>query len=95
MFSGRGGETREALARLLEAAGRGTAFLMVSGASGSGKSSLARAGLPPSLVATKAVAGVGLWRRVVMRPGDAGSDPVPPLARALARGGEGQRRGPR
>jgi hypothetical protein len=86
VFFGRDGESREGLTRLAEAAGRGTAFLMVSGASGSGKSSLARAGLLPSLVATRAVAEVGLWRRVVMRPGDAGGDPVLALARALIAG---------
>jgi hypothetical protein len=86
VFFGRDGEKREGLARLAEAAERGTAFLMVSGASGSGKSSLARAGLLPSLVATKAVARVGLWRRVVMRPGDAGGDPILALTRALVSG---------
>ena len=61
----------------------GRAFLLVSGASGSGKSSLARAGILPALVAPMAVADVGLWRRVVMRPGDAGNDPILALARAL------------
>ena len=86
VFFGRDAETREGLARLAEAAGRGMAFLTVSGPSGCGKSSLARAGLLPSLVATKAVAEVGLWRRVAMRPGDAGGDPVLALARALLAG---------
>jgi hypothetical protein len=86
VFFGRYGEINDGLTRLLEAAEHGTAFLLVTGPSGSGKSSLARAGLVPSLLAPKAVAGVGLWRRVVMRPGDAGGDPVLALARALLPG---------
>lgn len=86
IFYGRDGETRAGLSRLSEAAQSGTAFLLVSGPSGSGKSSLALAGLLPGLVATKAVANVGLWRRVVMRPGDAGGDPLLALARAIVLG---------
>ncbi len=86
IFFGRDGDTRDGLTRLAEAAARGTAFLLVAGASGSGKSSLARAGLLPALVATKAVADVGLWRRAIMRPGDAGADPILALARALVSG---------
>jgi tetratricopeptide (TPR) repeat protein len=86
IFFGRDGNTREGITRLAEAAEAGTAFLLVSGASGSGKSSLARAGLLPSLVATKAIANVGIWRRVVMRPGDAGGNPVAAFTRALLSG---------
>jgi YD repeat-containing protein len=84
LFFGRHGEIGDGLTRLLDAAERGTAFLLVSGPSGSGKSSLARAGLLPALVAPKTVSGVGLWRRAVMRPGDAGGDPIVALVRALA-----------
>jgi hypothetical protein len=80
VFFGRDGETREGATRLAEAASRGTAFLLVTGASGAGKSSLARAGLLPALTATRAVPDVGLWRRAVMRPGDAGADPILALA---------------
>jgi hypothetical protein len=83
VFFGRHGETGDGLTRLLDAAERGTAFLVVTGPSGSGKSSLARAGLLPSLLAPKTVAGVGLWRRAIMRPADAGGDPFLALARAL------------
>src|SRR5262249_3072156 len=86
IFFGRDGSTREGLTRLAEVVEAGTAFLLVSGASGSGKSSLARAGLLPSLVATKAIANVGMWRRVVMRPGDAGGNPITALSRALLSG---------
>ena len=86
VFYGRDGAAREGLVRLSAASAQGCAFLMVLGASGSGKSSLARAGLLPGLVAAKAVPGVGLWRRVMMRPGDAGADPVLALANALLAG---------
>jgi hypothetical protein len=37
-------------------------------------------------MAAKAIPGVGLWRHVAMRPGDAGSDPVLALAQALLTG---------
>ena len=94
VFFGRDGETREGVTRLAGAAGRGTALLLVTGGSGAGKSSLARAGLLPSLVATKAVADVGLWRRVVMRPGDAAGEPILALARALVAGDAANGGGP-
>jgi WD40 repeat protein len=93
VFFGRDGETRTALTRLQEAAAHGTAFLLVLGASGSGKSSLARAGLVAALMAAKAIPGVGLWRHVAMRPGDAGSDPVLALAQALLTGDPSQNEG--
>jgi WD40 repeat protein len=93
IFFGRDAETRESLTRLQEAAERGTAFLLISGASGSGKSSLARAGLIPALVAAKAVAGVGLWRRVSFRPGEAVADPIVALARGLLTGEPEKREG--
>ena len=86
IFFGRDGETRTALARLRDAAAAGTAFLVVLGASGSGKSSLARAGLLPGLVAPGAVTAVGLWRRVILRPGSGGEDPIVALATALVAG---------
>jgi tetratricopeptide (TPR) repeat protein len=86
IFFGRDREITKGLSLLSAAAERGTAFLVVSGASGSGKSSLARAGLLPSLVAAKAVPGIGLWRHVVMRPADAGGDSILGLTRALVFG---------
>jgi WD40 repeat protein len=86
VFFGRDGAIRSGLLRLSKAAETGCGCLVVLGASGSGKSSLARAGLVPALVAAKAVPGVGLWRRVVVRPGDAGADPIAALAGALLSG---------
>ena len=76
LFFGREGQSDELLARL----GR-TRFLAVVGTSGSGKSSLVRAGLLPALYGgLMAGAGSG-WRVAVMRPGH---DPLGNLARALA-----------
>lgn len=86
IFFGRDAQIREASTRLQAAAGSGTAFLLVLGASGSGKSSLARAGILPALFAAKAVPNVGVWRRAVLRPGEGGEDPVLGLARALVAG---------
>jgi ABC-type glutathione transport system ATPase component len=43
--------------------------VLILGASGSGKSSLAMAGVLPLLVKPGTIEGVGLWRRVVFRPG--------------------------
>jgi tetratricopeptide (TPR) repeat protein len=86
IFFGRDGEIRQGVTQLAEAADEGAALLLVTGPSAAGKSSFARAGLLPALVATKAVPKVGLWRRVVMRPGDAGGEPVLALARSLVAG---------
>jgi hypothetical protein len=85
IFFGRDAHIRLAATRLQVAAERGTGFLLVLGASGSGKSSLARAGILPMLFAPKAVPGVGLWRRVILRAGE-GGDPIAALARALIAG---------
>ena len=58
-------------------------FLIVLGASGSGKSSLARAGILPVLTEPGVIEGVGLWRRAVMKPSDAGGDVLLGLANAV------------
>jgi energy-coupling factor transporter ATP-binding protein EcfA2 len=76
LFYGREGQSDELITRL----GR-TRFLAVVGTSGSGKSSLVRAGLMPALRGGM-MAGVGSgWRIAVIRPG---GDPVGNLALALA-----------
>ncbi len=75
LFFGREEQTSELLTRL-----RKTRFLAVVGVSGSGKSSLVRAGLLPELHGgTMATAG-SLWEVAVMRPG---GDPLTNLAEAL------------
>lgn len=83
VFFGRAAATQDAVERLLGALDRGQAFLAVLGASGSGKSSLVRAGVMPALAAPGVASGVGLWRQAVMRPGGHGGDVVAGLAAAL------------
>lgn len=85
IFFGRDAQTRLALTRLQAAAEHGCAFLLLLGASGSGKSSLARAGILPAIFVPKAIPGVGIWRRIVFRAAD-GGDPIRRLAAALAEG---------
>jgi len=59
-------EVREILARQIE---RGCSFVLVTGASGSGKSSLIKAGVLPDLLLPGMVGHVALCRYVVTRPG--------------------------
>jgi formylglycine-generating enzyme required for sulfatase activity len=72
-------ELRELLARQID---RGLAFVLVFGASGSGKSSLVKAGLVPDLTLPGMIGRVGLVRRAVMLPSN-GRDPLAALAAAL------------
>ncbi|MFP5285725.1 MAG: ATP-binding protein, partial [Thermoanaerobaculia bacterium] len=75
LFFGRERQVDELLGRL-----RRTRFLSVVGTSGSGKSSLVRSGLIPSLHGGFMVAAGSSWRVAVLRPGD---DPIGNLAAAL------------
>ena len=75
LFFGREGQADELLTRLNR-----TRFLAVVGTSGSGKSSLVRAGLLPSLYSGFLPDASSGWRVAVMRPGNA---PVGNLAAAL------------
>src|SRR4051812_48156300 len=72
IFFGRGREVDALIARLRDPAQR---FLAVVGASGSGKSSLVRAGLLPRLKAG-ALEGSQLWPVVAFTPGASGDDPL-------------------
>lgn len=85
VFFGRRRVVEQARERLAIAAARGTPFLLLLGTSGSGKSSVARAGLVPRLTQPGAVPGIDLWRRCVVRPSEGGGDPLLGLARALYR----------
>jgi WD40 repeat protein/tetratricopeptide (TPR) repeat protein len=60
-------------------------FVLVVGPSGSGKSSLVRAGVLPLLTQPETIEGIGLWRWAVTRPGAGGreSDCFDALAGAL------------
>ncbi|HEV2763037.1 MAG TPA: hypothetical protein VGV38_08585, partial [Pyrinomonadaceae bacterium] len=76
LFFGREGQSDELLARL----GR-TRFLAVVGTSGSGKSSLVRAGMLPAIRGGLMRGAGSGWRIAIMRPGH---DPVGNLSCALA-----------
>ncbi len=85
VFCGRQRLTAELMVKL---AGRlaGPAMVVVSGASGAGKSSLLHAGLLPALAAGLQLEGSDRWPRVVMTPG---GDPLAELAAHLAALGGG------
>ena len=76
LFFGRDGQSEELLRRL-----KRTRFLAVVGTSGSGKSSLVRAGMLPALQGGLMASAGSDWRIAVIRPG---SDPIGNLARGLA-----------
>jgi tetratricopeptide (TPR) repeat protein len=83
VFFGRARVIDEARRRLAGAAEGGSPFLLIVGASGSGKSSLARAGLIPRLTTPGLVASVDLWRVARMKPGEGRAGPLMALATAL------------
>lgn len=80
VFFGRSAERERCRELLAEAAARGCASLLILGASGAGKSSLARAGLLPRLALPGSAPGVDGWRVAAFRPGAA---PLVALATAL------------
>ena len=61
-------------------------FALILGASGSGKSSLARAGVLPLLTRPGVIEGIGLWRCAIVRPSDDSADLFQALAAALLTG---------
>lgn len=79
VFFGREDEILEARRALREQARAGRAFLLLCGASGSGKSSLARAGVLPAIVENELDAQVAAWRTVVTTPFELAPDPVAAL----------------
>ena len=81
IFFGRGREIDALITRLRDPAQR---FLAVIGASGTGKSSLVRAGLLPRLQ-QGAIEGSRHWRVLTLTPGAAGGNPFLALAFELAR----------
>jgi tetratricopeptide (TPR) repeat protein len=85
IFFGRTKAIGEVVDRLKRQAEAGRAFLLVLGMSGSGKSSLIRAGVLPALSRPGVIEGVGLCRRAILRPGDGLGDVFDGLAAALLR----------
>ena len=86
LFFGRARAIAACIERLEQQAANGKAFLLIYGMSGSGKSSLLRAGLLPAITRPGAVAGITLWRRCLFRPSE-GSDAIASLAAGLLREG--------
>jgi WD40 repeat protein/predicted chitinase/energy-coupling factor transporter ATP-binding protein EcfA2 len=75
LFFGRDGQSEEVLNRL-----RASRFVAVVGTSGSGKSSLVRAGLLPALYSGHMTSAGSSWRIAIFRPGN---NPIGNLAQAL------------
>src|SRR5215831_9624125 len=75
LFFGRSDQSEKMIAKL-----GATRFLAVVGTSGSGKSSLARAGLLPALYGGFMAGAGSAWSVAIMRPGN---DPIGNLAHAL------------
>ncbi len=87
IFFGREQAERQVIEALARQAEAGVAALVVLGASGSGKSSLVRAGIIPTLTVPGVVTGVSLWRTVLFRPGGTIGDLFTRLAEAVIRQG--------
>jgi tetratricopeptide (TPR) repeat protein len=83
VFFGRDRAIDEARRRFTAAAEQATPFLLIVGASGSGKSSLARAGLIPRLTTRGVVASVDIWRTAIIKPSEGRAGSVASLAMAL------------
>lgn len=86
VFFGRARDIAVGVEAWSESGQGGTPFLLVVGASGAGKSSLARAGLVPRLTTPGVVPAVDAWRVAAMRPGQSPDGPVAALAHALLQG---------
>lgn len=83
IFFGRTRVISEVLNALRKNAMDGNAFIMVMGMSGSGKSSLVRAGVLPMLTQAGVIEGVAAWRQAVLRPSDCGTDLLEGLSKLL------------
>jgi WD40 repeat protein/tetratricopeptide (TPR) repeat protein len=58
-------------------------FVLILGSSGSGKSSLARAGVLPMLTNPGVIEGANAWRTAIFKPADAPGDPILALTESL------------
>ncbi|MDD3444893.1 MAG: PQQ-binding-like beta-propeller repeat protein [Zavarzinia sp.] len=85
VFFGRTRARNDLRELLQRQAARDKAFVLVMGASGSGKSSLVKAGLLPDLKLPGMIGRVALTRHVVVKPSDGGAEPLGALLAALSR----------
>jgi hypothetical protein len=85
VFFGRDRAEREITEALVHRSAEAASFMLVLGASGSGKSSLVRAGLLPDLMVPGVVQGVTVWRHTIVHPAELAPDPFAGLAAALLR----------
>ncbi|PWR23443.1 AAA family ATPase [Zavarzinia compransoris] len=83
VFFGRTRARNELRELLHRQATRGKAFVLVMGASGSGKSSLVKAGLLPDLKLPGMIGRVGLVRHLIVKPSEGGAEPLGALLAAL------------
>jgi hypothetical protein len=86
IFFGRSAMTKAAVEQLTSNAENTEncrSFLLILGASGAGKSSLAQAGVLPALTWRGIVPEVGVWRRALMHPGSHSDGPFAALAQSL------------
>lgn len=86
VFFGRTRAIGEIISSLRRQAQDQQPFVMVLGMSGSGKSSLVRAGIVPLLTQAGVIEGVGLWRKVVFRPSNLSGDIATETAKLLMMG---------
>ena len=93
IFFGRDALVAKAAEQLATQARAGSAFLLLVGGSGSGKSSLVKAAVVPRLMKPQRIEGVAFLRRVVFRPGSAQQDLILGLAKALTQGAAQERVG--
>ena len=82
VFFGRAQAIEEVVTMMRQQAAKGTSISLVHGMSGSGKSSLVRAGVAPVLMGDGVAEGIACWRRAVVVPGQ-GQGLLESLAQAL------------
>ncbi len=84
VFRGRSAAIAESIEKLKSKASQGQPFLLITGMSGSGKSSLLRAGILPGLYTPQMVPAVRTFYRGIMRPADVQGNPFAGLVSALS-----------
>jgi formylglycine-generating enzyme required for sulfatase activity len=87
IFFGREDEIVSIRTRLREQACSGCAFVLISGPSGSGKSSLARAGVLPDVCNYEIDAGIRQWRWLALKPNQLGEDLLDGLVKSMSAAG--------